>query len=93
MLAICYSGPMSPVTTNELLSEKRTGEEFQIDTSKTEKLVCIQTDGHGFFDLARQPYHLYIHFIGSLTFLFGCYKHHGKLNTCILCLFALKVYL
>ena len=37
--AICYSGPISVVPTNEhLLSEKRTGAKFQIDNLKTEGL-------------------------------------------------------
>ena len=56
MATICYSGPISAVPTNEqLLSEKRTGAKFQIDSLKTEGLICIytdrrtnrQTDGHG----------------------------------------------
>ena len=33
-------------------------------------------------DLARHADHLYtIYLIGTLTFPFGCYKLHGKLNT------------
>ena len=56
MAATCYSGPISVVPTNEqLLCEERTGAKFQIDSIKTEGLVCIytdgqterQTDGHG----------------------------------------------
>ena len=52
MAAICYSGPISVVPTNEqLLCEKRIGAKFQIDSLKTEELVFIytdrQTDGHG----------------------------------------------
>ena len=45
MTAICYSGSMSAVPTNEqLLSEKRTSAKFHIDSLKTEGLVCIYTD-------------------------------------------------
>ena len=45
MAAICYGGPISVVPTNEqLLCEKRTGAKFQIDSLKTEGLVCIYTD-------------------------------------------------
>ena len=48
MSAICYGGPISAVPTNEqLLSQKWTGANFQIDSFKTEGLVCIYTDGHG----------------------------------------------
>ena len=37
MAAICYSGPISAVPTNEQLhSEKRTGAKFQIDGLKTD---------------------------------------------------------
>ena len=46
MSALCFSGPISSVPANEqLLSEKRTGEKFHIDSFKTEGLVCIYTDG------------------------------------------------
>ena len=42
MAAICYSGPISAIPTNEqLLSEKRTGTKFQIDSLKTGRLVCL----------------------------------------------------
>ena len=42
MAAICYSGPISAVPTNEqFLGEKRTGAKFQIGSLKTEGLVCI----------------------------------------------------
>ena len=45
MAAICYSGPIAAVPTNEqLLCEKRTGAKFYIDSLKTEELVCIDTD-------------------------------------------------
>ena len=52
MAAICYSGPISAVPTNEqLLCKKKTCSKFQIDISKTEGLVRIytdgRTDGHG----------------------------------------------
>ena len=44
MADICYSDPISAVPTNEhLLSEKRTGAKFQIDSLKTEGVVCIYT--------------------------------------------------
>ena len=47
LAAICYSSPISPVPTNEqLLCEKRAGVKFQIDSLKTEGLVCIYTDRH-----------------------------------------------
>ena len=50
--AICYSGPISDIPTNEqLLGEKTTGTKFQIDISKTKRLVRLyidgRTDGHG----------------------------------------------
>ena len=42
----CYSGPISAVPTNEqILSEKRTDVKFQIDSLKTDGLVCMCTDG------------------------------------------------
>ena len=45
IISICYSDPISAVPTNEqLLSEKKTGEHFKIDSLKTEGLVCIYTD-------------------------------------------------
>ena len=46
MAAICYSGPISAVPTNEqLLGKKKTCSKFQIDISKTEGLVRVYTDG------------------------------------------------
>ena len=46
MAAICYSGPISAVSTIEqFLSEKRADTKFQIDSLTTEGLVCIYTDG------------------------------------------------
>ena len=45
MSAICYSGPISAVTTNEqLLMEKSMYSKFQNDISKTEGLVRVHTD-------------------------------------------------
>ena len=45
MAAVCYSGPISAIPTNEqLLDEKRTGIKFQIDISKIEGLYRIYTD-------------------------------------------------
>ena len=44
--AVCYNCPISAVPTNvKLLSEKRTHAKFQIDSLKTNGLVCIYTDG------------------------------------------------
>ena len=46
MAAICYGGPILEFPTNEqLLCEKITGAKFQIDSLKTERLVCIYKDG------------------------------------------------
>ena len=40
MAAICYSGPISAVSTYyQLFVKKRTCDELQIDISKTERLV------------------------------------------------------
>ena len=48
MAAICYSGKISAVPTNEPLPEqKRTCGRFQIDISQTELLVRVYADGHG----------------------------------------------
>ena len=45
MAAICNSGPISAVPTNEhFLGEERTGAQFQFDSLKTERLVRIYID-------------------------------------------------
>ena len=41
MAAICYSGPISAVPTNELLGERK---KFHIDISKTERLDRVYID-------------------------------------------------
>ena len=65
MAAICYRGPISAVPTNEqLLSEKRIGVKYQIDSIKTEELVCI----YRLTDMAKFMYYYVLYFIGSPTF-------------------------
>ena len=64
-------------TTNEqLLYEERTGAKFQNDISKTEGLVRLYRGGHSQIASARHTDHhilyIYIYFIGSLMFPFGC---------------------
>ena len=45
MVAICYSSPITAVSTNEqFFSEKKACETFQIDISKMERLVHEYTD-------------------------------------------------
>ena len=84
MVAICYSGLISAVPTNEQrLGEKRTCAKFQIDISKTEGLVRIyadeQTDMAKSNQLVTLITYIHIYFVGS-PFPFGCYKLRGKLN-------------
>ena len=46
MAAICYSGPISAIPTNEqLLDEKTLYAKFKIDISKTKRLVRVYTNG------------------------------------------------
>ena len=46
MAAICYSGPISMVSTNkQFLGEKRTCAKFQIDISKIKGLVRVYIGG------------------------------------------------
>ena len=48
MAAICYSGPISAVPTNEQhFGEKQSYPKFKIYISKTERRVCVYTNGHG----------------------------------------------
>ena len=62
MAPICYSGPISAVSTDEqIFGEKRTCAKFQIGISKTERLVRVytnrRTNGYDYIDSARHADH------------------------------------
>jgi len=88
MSAIRYSYPIRPVPTYVLRAAKRrTCTKFHQDSSKTERLVCIetdrqtdgQTDGYGYIDSARRPDQEYIYFMGSDTPPSRRYKLRDKI--------------
>ena len=80
MAAICRSCPISAVSTNkQLLSEKSTCVQFQVDISLSSLLY--KRTWLNRLSLSWWSF-IYVHMYprGSAAFSFGCYKHRGKLN-------------
>jgi len=68
MGAIRYSWPIWLVPTYILpAKERRLLEKFQPDSFKTERQVCVETDGHGYIDSSSDADQEYIYFMGSET--------------------------
>jgi len=70
MGAIRYSSPIRPVPTYILpANEIRLLGKFQPDSFKNERLVCVETDGHGYIDSSGNADQVHILYgVGKVSF-------------------------